>query len=461
MKSAGVWKFLTIAIVLVSISSPVWSTGGRILLDGEGKYDFTRYKWCPSGFSELINSGSCSFGFWTNACNSYYFRGTTQEVNEFLVGYSEIEGIKRKLTIHPASTRYNFGTVFGFKKEERYDWSVRICDPELGSRNPYKDQDPESSVPMSLYLGDGGIVEDDLVIPENVEVEDKQPEKISPEYMGKSVLCGRVYDLEDESPISDAKLVFLQRNDSRKRKEQFRIGMNESGTCLVTGVSPGNYTLKLVAEGYADRSAGFFRTDVPEVFEIDGCLARSNSISGVVTDTGGGQPIEGAVVGIHETYTMDRERYPFAGIASATSDRQGKFVMYGLPAGSALLFCNPGRWAMTGSFFQMVPCPSEDVHFVLQGTGTIHGRLLEKDGRPSTRNADVRIYPPGNVYGGMGIPGTLAVGGTFKFEKLKPGEYSVSARTDTKDRIIEPQATNILVESGETAEVTITLDPEE
>ena len=110
---------------------------------------------------------------------------------------------------------------------------------------------------------------------------------------------------------------------------------------------------------------------------------------------------------------------------------------------------------MKNSIFEVYQIPSEHVKLTMTGTGIIHVKVVDTDGKTPSEEVHIHVRPPGEQIGKWGGSARCKEDGSFEFTGVPPGEYLIG--TDFK-LAIEGDRTNaklISVEAGKTYEVEI------
>jgi hypothetical protein len=192
------------------------------------------------------------------------------------------------------------------------------------------------------------------------------------------------------------------------------------------------------------------------------------SIEGTIVREGSNTPIEGALVEVKSASAPRQATVLFAQSYAGFSDRNGKFVVPGLPAGSYYVIVKregyatqvygarqPGLVALFESTRGGLPVTNilsatvrvirlaageirRDIVVGMSSTGVISGRILGRDGKPLV-DASVKVLPDlrdGNGIRLASISDDEAVTddrGEFRFPDAAPGRYFVVAAPPDRD----------------------------
>ncbi len=463
-------RTLKIAIALGMVllfAGPGWS-----LIDVGGDGPVQDHGW-PVGSVALANlptriSWWAGPPFGTGSMYEFeYHAENTDQFNKAIEVFAEIRAERLELIVHNGPKINYFKRDDPVKQEERIDWTFTIWNPDdwdrlynsprshmLHSEHPNfrKPVDPPK---MDLYVGGGAVVWDQVKVPKNVVVIDKRPGSISPEFAGKGLVRARVFDLATRKPVTGAEVVLMRREDRGEYEEAKRAKTNEKGFCQIAQVPLGHYDIRILAEGYVGRQQGNWNNDLPEFLKFKISLARPKCVRGIVTDTDG-KPIEAVKVRAADVLDDTGFGYVCVGETSATTDAQGRFEICSLPPGSMGIRCQSGSLHLKNSIFEQYNIPSDDIKLVMTGTGTIMGKVVDKDGNRPKGGIILELEPEGgNKPGTWGSSGNLSADGTFNISGIPPGRYVISTRPNPGSTNFEPNTGKVTIEGGKTYEIEI------
>lgn len=135
--------------------------------------------------------------------------------------------------------------------------------------------------------------------------------------------------------------------------------------------------------------------------------------------------------------------------ALATADANGEFTLRGAARGKVRLMAGLGD--QRANLEVDVPEQAENIVLTLEdrAAGSIRGTILGLD---TDELAEVRLFATGKGYHQGPRPD---FDGSFVFERLRPGEWSVQARLDSGNRM---QSERVVVEADATSEVVLEFD---
>lgn len=213
-----------------------------------------------------------------------------------------------------------------------------------------------------------------------------------------------------------------------------------AGNYVITGLSPGVYTVTARATNYETNSATAAvqaNTDTPVSLSL---FASPGAVAGQVVAAGTLQPIAGAQINALDANGSVME--------SVYSDSQGSFVITGLAAGQYVI-------AASASGFQ-----SNHVGAIVQANTTTPVQLqLNQDFgfisgtvAPVVPGTTVQLFDINNL-----LVGTVVAdgNGAFSFTGIAPGSYVLTATAAG----YAVQSVGAIVQPGQTANVSFTLTP--
>ncbi len=429
--------------------------------------------WAP-GSVEMANLATRT-GYWIGppfGGGEYHFLyrcENTDEFNQALKTFAAIRAGKLELVVRNGP-EYSFWLKENeeelSKPENRIDWTFTVWNPESWNRlykSPrsflYSDlpnfKKPIAAPRVDVYIGPGPIVWKDVKIPKNLVLIDKRPGSISPKFAGKGLVRGRVFDMATGEPIAGAKITLAKREDYRNWKEVMHGKTDEQGFCQIPKIPLGYYEVRVGAEGYVPRKQADYNNKRPEYHQFNLGLASPSYVKGIVTDQTG-NPIEGVNISATNIVGPDGFGYQCVGDRAVTTDKQGRFEIRSLPKGMMSIRCRGKSLHLKNSIFERYSIPSDQIRLTMTGTGTIRGKVVDKDGKRPLGEIHLNIDPAVEErLGKWGSSGRLSEDGTFDISGVPPGEYIISTRPNPSRSYYKPNTKKITVKAGETYELEI------
>ncbi len=253
--------------------------------------------------------------------------------------------------------------------------------------------------------------------------------------LGALTLSGVVQD-GSANPISGATIVVEPTAVDGASFDQFATSA-ANGSFSVTGLVPGQYTVLIGQDGFADASQSVnltASTTLPAV-----TLVVGHSISGQVTSTDS-QPVDGATVSIFNQTTAQF-------VSAATTDASGNFTVSNLAAGTYDLVAGAANFGSTevdGLVLGSNPL-SQNVQI---GSSTIQvsGEVTDPNGQP-VFNALVTFV---NGKSEDILSTSTLLNGTFSVNQLPAGTFTIQYSVNGH---FPAQQTNIVVQNGQATSV--------
>jgi len=461
--------FIVLCIVLMLPAA------GFALITGTHGNRPVRERGWPAGTLDVANLES-RLGYWEGppfGGGEYHFLyrcKDTSEFNEALKTFAATEAKKLELVVHNGP-EYSFWLKDNkeelSKEDNRVDWTFTVWIPESWKRlynsprsymlHSELSQFKKSVAPprIDLYIGGGSVVWEEVKVPKNVVLIDKRPGSVSPEFAGMGLIRAEVFDIETKKPITSAEIVMMKRERQREYKEIKRGKTDKKGFCQIGHIPLGYYEIRVLADGYAAREQGNWKNDLPEFLQFEISLARPQCVKGVVVDTAG-NPIDGVHVSARNVLGPDGLGYPCAGERTSTTDAQGRFEICLLPKGLMSVRCRAKGLYLKNSIFEQYKIPSDDIKLVMTGTGTIFGKVVDKDGKRPEGGILLELEPEGgNKPGSWGGSWNLSADGSFKMTGIPPGKYIISTRPNPGSSNYEPNSGKVTIKGGMTYEIEI------
>jgi len=487
---------LRVSVVLCAVF--VFAETGVALITGEhGNRPVDNRGW-PAGSVEVANLAS-RLGYWEGppfGGGEYHFLyrcKKTDEFNEALKTFALVDAEKLELVVHNGP-EYSFWLKDNEEElsepNNQIDWAFTVWTPEnwnhlynsprsymINSDHP-NFKKPVASPRIDVYIGggstiladvktpktiasqalrrvSGSIVWADVKVPKNVLVTDMRSGSVSPEFADKGLVRGKVFDMATGKPIAGAEIVLAKPEGRGGYEEAMRGRTDKKGFCRIAQIPLGCYEVRVLADGYAPRIQGGYDNGRPELHDFEIGLTQLACVKGLVTDPDG-KPIEGVKVSASNILGPDVFGYPCVGERSATTDKNGRFEICSLPKGLMSIRCDSRTLHLKNSIFEQYPIPSDEIRLTMTGTGTIQGKVVDKNGKRPAGGILLQLEPEGgNKPGTWGCSRDLSADGTFNISGIPPGQYIISTRPNPGSVAFEPNTGKVAIEGGKTYEIEI------
>ncbi len=419
-------RLIAVAVVLV-----VGQAAFGLIVSG-GK-EFRPDRGWPEGTAAVANLPS-RMSWWEGppfGGGQYVFEyrcSKTAKFNEALKAFAAIKSDRHEVVVHNGPRNGSFGdkgrldwiltawVADNWKRLYNNDKSVFMADhPDFGK--------PVPAPWIDVHVGGGGIVWDEVVVPEGVTVVERRPGAIGEAFAGKGLLRCRVFDLDTKKPLAGAEVVVAEYTRDVNPRPPLTGKTDENGSCEIAQIELGNYAVSVRADGYAPRKIGSYSNTLPEYFTFETHLTRFAAIWGRVVDTED-RPVVNAKVSAGNAFTLDGLGYLMPEPYSAVTDERGIFRIDSLPVGSVTLRCRAGSMYLTNSISELHPVPS-GVRLVMTKTSVVRGKVYTKEWQTPKGSVHVTIRPAGEQIGKWGGSMRMQEDGSFEFKGVPPGDYLV------------------------------------
>ena len=252
---------------------------------------------------------------------------------------------------------------------------------------------------------------------------------------------GRVEDAASNRPITDFTVSYRAPRGGGFGGIQIRMGgeserafQSPDGTFELPDVPAGKWSVTASAPGFRPADVSGIELGEGETKEgVIVSLKKGGSVSGRVLDPRRGTGVPNASVSWSQgsggqgpgAAVIAR----LAGDATAVStDADGRYRVDGLPSGKITVSAEHPDYLETSREVEVDDDATADLTLSLGGS--IAGTVVGKDGRSAVPGAQVALEDAGGGFG-MGEESTRTdASGGFLFEHLRPGRYSVSAKSN-------------------------------
>jgi hypothetical protein len=433
------------------VNDPGWPTGALDVANLKTRVGW--YEGPPFGGGEWV----------------FQYRGDVNALNEALKALAAIRAPALQIVLHdgPANSQF-LADDKDPKADTHYDWSFTVWVPASwhrlynDPRSTFMADQPNFRQPVAPPRIDVFLTPKldwkRVAVPDGVQVID---ERVGPPAPGKGALIkGDVFDMASGKPVPSAilKVEANKKDDQRKWETAATATGDKLGRVDLANIPPGHYRLVAAAPGYAPRMIGYREIKDGQAEKLVVQLSAAAKLTGAVTD-GEGKPVPNLKVRASNTMGIDGRGYPLPDNPEVTTDDKGQFTLTDLPTGYAQ------GWVYGENYFHQDSLKLYDVPtqpysrtpgplaLKVVRTGAVKGQVIAKNGKPAT-NGTIHVEPPGDPIGKWGGSMNLKPDGTFEFEHVPPGPYTVSTEPQFSGTP-NPNAVQITITSGKTTEVTV------
>jgi hypothetical protein len=484
-------KKITTAYIIAGICGLLtFAQPALCLIEVGGNEPMQDHGW-PAGSVELANlptrvSWWAGPPFGTGSMYEFQYNcEKTSQFNEALTAFAVIPASRLELVVH------NGPKIDWLNREQqkRIDWTFTIWNPQdwdhmnNTSRAIYRlpDSDIQKPVPrakkpvpaprVDVYIGgDYPIVWEQVKVPKKLVVIDKRPGSVNAKLIDTGLIRGKVFDRRTKKPLAAATIVLLNQVETLEASESARATSRSvdydwkklmqnttgaDGSCQIEKIPLGIYKIHITAEGCAPVELERYDNRIPEIYEFEVCLSKAGNMKGIVVDTSG-KPLGGVAVSARDFVGVDGNEYPFWTESPVVTDKLGRFSIEDLPEGFAGIRCNAAGFHQKNSIFEMYPIPSDKLKLIMEGTGTVRGKVVTEKGNIPSGQIVLEIETPGEEkIGKWGYSGYLGKDGTFNISGIPPDEYIITTRPNPSSSNYKPNQQKIVIEPGKTYEIEI------
>ena len=457
---------LPLVLLLLLLTTPATA----MIMVGKGNAPVTDAGW-PAGALDVANLKS-RVGWWEGPpfgggewC--FLYRGDTAALEEAIKAFAGIRAAAPiQLFLHEGPQNSQFlSDPKDPKSDTHYDWSFTVWNPHSwhrlfnDPRTTFMADSPNFRKPvdaprLDVYLTDR-IDWKKITVPQGVQLIDER-KTVGAKPASGGVIRGDVFDIATGKPVNGA-TVQVERQQPKKPDAWETVvsaTSNANGRFELEKIPAGNYRLTVSANKYAPRMIGYEEimdgTAQRRVIE----LSAASKLTGTVIDPADGSPVAGVTITASNTMGIDSRGYSAPTRVEVKSDAKGQFTLDDVPTGYAQIWAHaPGRFHNDSLKLYAVP-ETNTIVIQMTKTGGIKGKVVDKNGKPST-GGTIHANPPGDPIGKWGGSMNVEADGTFEFKDVPPGPYTVSTKPQFPGAPKDPNALEIQVSSGKTTDLTV------
>jgi hypothetical protein len=259
---------------------------------------------------------------------------------------------------------------------------------------------------------------------------------------GNGQIRGQVVDAESGRPVTDFSLSYTPDDQGGMRvvfRGPGRAGMGErhsfhaeDGVFVLDDVPAGRWTVEASAPGYQKGSASGVAVEEGGTAEgVEVRLSKGGVVSGRVLESRTGRPILDATVRAELSGGGPGNVIRMGGETEneAATDAEGRYEIAGLAPGTWTLTASHPDWSEATTRVELKDAPATAE--IRLGRGGSIGGTVTAGGRP-VAGAEVALGAAGEAGFSRGPFGSgqstlTGEGGRFRFDRLPPGRYSLSA----------------------------------
>jgi hypothetical protein len=393
----------------------------------------------------------------------FMYRGDTAKLEEAIKAFSAVRAPSLQIVLHrgPMNSQFLGNQKNAAAADTHYDWSFTVWRPESwhrlynDPRSTFAADQPNFRKPvdpprLDVYLTDK-LDWKKITVPQGVQLIDDRGAGAAKPGAG-CALRGDVFDMATGKPVAGAQVRIERQAKDGKWEKLATATVNATGRYEAL-FAPGRCRIVASAQGYAPRMVAYqeFKDGDARKQVIE--LAPATRLTGTVTDPDA-KPLAGVQVSATNTMGIDGRGYPPPDRVQVKTDANGRFTLDDLPTGYTQLWVVSPGWYHTDTLKLYASPEPKGVALKMVATGTIKGKVVDARGQAVT-GGTISVSPPGDPIGKWGGSMNLAADGTFEFDQVPPGPYTVSTQPQYPGARPDPNAKEIRVESHKTVEVTV------
>lgn len=462
MRTTRVTAFLAFLSALVVADSAF-----ALIIGGEGNVPLDDPGW-PKGAAEVFNDRT-RIAYWEGppfGGGEYHgeYKGDADDLQRMLDALAGIEGASPRVVTHDRTAESFWLTTTDKSQEHPMDWEFTVWVPDRFEIQRGWSVGDNATVPqpqIDVYLG-RGLDWSAISIPDGVELIDQTLAGHGFTTEDGAVLEGTVLAVGNSEPLPEAtvtlQLIETPPEGGYTYNDALSVETDADGNWVMTNAPDGWYQVVVGKEGYLSRVIGYVQFEgQPGWQTYSARLARAVEVSGIVTDSNG-QPLSEVRVRLSDLKDIEGELYEAPGL-ELTSDDEGRFSALVTEGGTL------SPWAYADGYVHVgLPEPFEigsgEVAITLHSSGNLHV-VVDFSKRVSTGDYLVEIEPEvgGDEIGSWGGSATVDADGSYLFENVPPGRYTLRGRPNPGSTDEETNPKTVEVVAGETVEVVLEAKP--
>lgn len=392
------------------------------------------------------------------------YKGDADDLQRMIDAFAQVEAPARRVVIHDGTAESFWLSIGDDTNEHPMDWTFTVWTPERFEIQRGWSVGENAEVPppqIDVYTG-RGLDWSAIVVPEGIEVVDQTLAGHGFTTDDGVVLEGTILEVGTNAGLPEAtvtlELIEPQEAGGYVYTDATSVETDANGHWVLTSTPAGWYQIVVSKAGFVSRNIGYGQfEDEPGWHPYSGTLAPAVEIDGVVVNSEG-EPLAGARVRLGDMTDAAGEPYGGQGLDNLMTDDQGQFSAIVAEGGQF----NP--WAYLDGYVHVgLPDPFEvgtgDVRITLHQSGNLQV-VVDFSDRTSTGDYLIEIEPEGgSVVGSWGGSATVDADGSYFFDNVPPGRYTLKGRPNPGSTDEETAPKTIDVVAGETTDVVLIARP--